>query len=887
MKKYTKLMFVLAIIINSLTLAQTNNALNFVGNNTTPGWYCLVDVGNQSAHNFGNASFTIIVWFKSSTNDATLHRLVSKGFNGTTSGYFVTMGGDGKIYFGVNPECVVTTSSYNDGAWHMGAFVVDRTANTIKIFIDGLQSSITRFTGSGTIVGGNSLDITAISLNATTTDPLEFGCYWNGSYGTYPTEYFTGLLDEISFWSSAIDQYAVRYCLNYALTGSETNLVSYYNFNEGVAGGNNNSGTGNWAQYPYLVDSKSSLNGTLYNFALTGTTSNWVGGYALVVPGTSEATNVGQTSFTANWTAPTATYGTADSYLLEVATDVNFSSLVAGYNPLSVPSSSTSYNVAGLTGNTMYYYRVKAVSNSLGTGAGSYYKEVGTPQIISSSTTLSGGDYASLIIKGSGTIVTLNGDVNVNSNLHIGTGSTVNVGNYTLNLKGSVNLEGNFSSNTGQITSRFSSWIDSIQTAGKTHYFNNSQEIRLQLLTYGVDLSGEGRISSVPLSSFDPGSLFKTTVNHSTFNGEMIFNQNAILKTDASDTLIVTSNSTLTETSDGTGMLVGNVLMKNKTITAGSTVNVFGMDITAPADLDLTFGKIARSNSIPVTNVLAKKSGIAAAISRTYKFTNLNTSGRNITIQFPWKSKEDNGCDLTRLQVWRLNGSTWTLLQNASGQTTFNASATRSITVLTNDGGTFYISDVNNPLPVRLISLSANANGSSVTLNWQTATEVNNYGFEVERALTALGMTWIKLGFVQGHGNSNSPKSYSFEDTNPPVGKVQYRLKQIDFDGKYEYSDVIEAKIETPANFKLAQNFPNPFNPTTVINYQIPAASHVTLKVYDVLGKEVATLVDELKPAGIYNSTFNTLRSSFASGVYFYTLQAGDFRDTKKFMLMK
>jgi hypothetical protein len=211
------------------------------------------------------------------------------------------------------------------------------------------------------------------------------------------------------------------------------------------------------------------------------------------------------------------------------------------------------------------------------------------------------------------------------------------------------------------------------------------------------------------------------------------------------------------------------------------------------------------------------------------------------------------------------------------------------------------------PLPVELTSFTAvpqtplRGASQSVVLNWQTATEVNNYGFEIEKspsptpsqregANSPLGGKeggWRTVGFVNGHGNSNSPKNYSFVDSNPPSGKVQYRLKQIDYDGKFEYSDVVEVSIETPAQFKLEQNFPNPFNPETTISYKIQAASKVSLKVYDVLGREVATLVDEYKQAGTYNSKLNTQSLELSSGVYFYTLRAGAFVQTKKLLLTK
>jgi len=221
-------------------------------------------------------------------------------------------------------------------------------------------------------------------------------------------------------------------------------------------------------------------------------------------------------------------------------------------------------------------------------------------------------------------------------------------------------------------------------------------------------------------------------------------------------------------------------------------------------------------------------------------------------------------------------------------------------------------------LPVELTSFTANVIDGKVLLNWQTATEVNNYGFEVQRLAVnneplaksqkLNTNSWSKIAFIQGHGNSNSPKSYSFTDNlanslalNHDLNRLQYRLKQIDFDGKYEYSDVVEVKVETPAKFELAQNYPNPFNPETTIEFSIPASPSpsqgeglrvrsVTLKVFDILGREVATLVDEQKAPGNYEVKFNvkTLHAtSLPSGVYFYTLQCGNFRETKKLLLAK
>jgi hypothetical protein len=184
------------------------------------------------------------------------------------------------------------------------------------------------------------------------------------------------------------------------------------------------------------------------------------------------------------------------------------------------------------------------------------------------------------------------------------------------------------------------------------------------------------------------------------------------------------------------------------------------------------------------------------------------------------------------------------------------------------------------------MSFSATNTNDGVLLAWQTASERNNAGFEVQRRTEKRGASgeWQVLGFVRGAGTTTERQSYSFLDRTA-TGNVQYRLKQIDFDGQFEYSNIIEINAGLPKTFVLEQNYPNPFNPTTVMSYQLPVASEVSLKLFDVLGKEVATLVNERQEAGAYNYTLNA--SNLSSGVYFYRLQAGNFVQTKKMMLVK
>ena len=178
------------------------------------------------------------------------------------------------------------------------------------------------------------------------------------------------------------------------------------------------------------------------------------------------------------------------------------------------------------------------------------------------------------------------------------------------------------------------------------------------------------------------------------------------------------------------------------------------------------------------------------------------------------------------------------------------------------------------PLPVELSSFTANVNINNVELTWKTATEVNNNGFEVQRkeGSTESGVgRWEKVGFVHGHGNSNSPKEYSYTDKNLTGGtKFQYRLKQIDNDGKYEYSKEVEVKV-VPKDINLLQNYPNPFNPVTEIKFTLPEAAKVTLRVYNIIGQEVANLVNGIEEAGFHSIKFEG--SNLPSGTYIYRLR--------------
>ncbi|NWF50453.1 MAG: T9SS type A sorting domain-containing protein [Ignavibacteriaceae bacterium] len=186
-------------------------------------------------------------------------------------------------------------------------------------------------------------------------------------------------------------------------------------------------------------------------------------------------------------------------------------------------------------------------------------------------------------------------------------------------------------------------------------------------------------------------------------------------------------------------------------------------------------------------------------------------------------------------------------------------------------------------VPVELTSFTASVANGSVRLNWTTATEVNNAGFEVERR--SVNNDWQKIGYVSGSGTTTESRSYSFIDNNLNAGQYSYRLKQVDYNGTFEYSNEINVEVTSPVAFDLSQNYPNPFNPATKINFSLPAAGNVKLAVFNLLGEEVATLVNGFRAAGTYSVDFNA--ANLNSGLYFYRLETENFSKTMKMTLLK
>lgn len=323
----------------------------------------------------------------------------------------------------------------------------------------------------------------------------------------------------------------------------------------------------------------------------------------------------------------------------------------------------------------------------------------------------------------------------------------------------------------------------------------------------------------------------------------------------------------------------------------GSWEITFGLDSTATDGLDTHLGE----SYVPPDGCCGWGVGLCAAFELPTNPNSVWKDYRNAT--FPYSTTKEhliNYCarpsaTVVTIQCNLPEGATGLLRDPITGNLIHIEMADSNEYIITNYIGLFDLRltiNYQTVIPVELTSFTSTFQNNSVNLNWQTATETNNSGFQIEKRKTIdeRSEEWNTIGFVSGNGTTTEPKSYSFVDENLSTGIYKYRLKQIDYDGTVNYSNEIEFEI-TPVEFGLEQNYPNPFNPSTSIQYSIGSKQFVQLKIYDVLGNEIASIVNEEKPSGTYNVQFTM--DNFSSGIYFYKLQAGGLVQTKRMLLLK
>ena len=328
-----------------------------------------------------------------------------------------------------------------------------------------------------------------------------------------------------------------------------------------------------------------------------------------------------------------------------------------------------------------------------------------------------------------------------------------------------------------------------------------------------------------------------------------------------------------------------------------ATANWPAADVTI-TNYDFYLGQSVDPASMSTTDFSANfvgpkkqvRAGSLTILANAYTFGNTpNNWGPEMTFFLDSVYVYSGGNLIIELRQTGFTGTTRSLdalLTSTSGYgTLFRSCWGSGYTANSGSQGNFTIARItaDDPVPVELTSFTASVSGNNVLLQWTTATELNNYGFEVERKTE--NSSYEVVGFVTGSGSTTEPRSYIYTDVKVPDGKYLYRLRQMDFNGTFSFSYEVEVEVNSPAVYALDQNYPNPFNPSTTINFSIAEASVVKIAVYNLLGQEVAVPINEFKEAGPHTITFDA--SELTSGAYFYTIETPQFKQTRKMLLAK
>jgi photosystem II stability/assembly factor-like uncharacterized protein len=396
----------------------------------------------------------------------------------------------------------------------------------------------------------------------------------------------------------------------------------------------------------------------------------------------------------------------------------------------------------------------------------------------------------------------------------------------------------------------------------------------------------------------------------------IVYGQSDLWKTTSVQTALSSSGWSQIAT---TGVVGGDV--SSIAIGATSTRNIYAGTsngrILATTDNGATWATTAgfpyvSGLAVDITNdnvCYAGFSGFSSGV-HVYKTTNGGATWSNVTGNFPnipvlcivLRTTAPRTLFLgTDLGVYKStdDGSTWASFNN--GMPTLAVfdmkykEGTQILLAATHGRGCWTF-DYGGALPIELASFTA-ASGpvSGVHIAWKTLSEINNYGFEVQRsAAVADGFSTLPGGLVRGHGTTLAPQLYAFDDASAGPGTWYYRLKQIDLNGSIHFVEPVRAEAaagnvaaggSAPPEFALLQNHPNPFNPSTTIRFDLASDRDVSLKVYNALGQVVSELVSGHRPAGRYSIVWDA--SGIASGVYFYRLEAGSFVQTKKLIVLR
>jgi hypothetical protein len=516
-------------------------------------------------------------------------------------------------------------------------------------------------------------------------------------------------------------------------------------------------------------------------------------------------------------------------------------------------------------------------------------------------------------------IFTLTGNFNLNSTgltgvFRFASGTTSITGNYSQSggisrlantSNRTLNVSGNFSMTGGELRMSVGSGIGIMNISGNVSHTSGT-------ITETSSGSGSINFNGAMNQSYSGGGTISGTINFTTNNsagitlltsvtfpaGLTMTNGNIALNgftltlgtgatTATRGTLawtsgLITGNGTFTRWFSTASITLGNVLglfpmgnsTDNRNVWIGGTPLIGGTISVQHNNLTGTTALSFIENSLSFD----KRTNMSWTLSTANGFAGLSLALRIQGSGIPGINAVG---DLNICLASGIAGGTY----SAPGGSVTNPQVNRSGLTQTNLANTFYFASTSgSPLPVELSYFAVKTlKGGGAQLDWKTETEISNYGFEVYRLNQS--SDWKLIGFVEGYGNSNSPKEYLFEDKNVSSGKYSYRLKQIDTAGNFTYSKTIEINFGLPAEFELSQNYPNPFNPVTTIKFSLPESGNVKLTIYNLLGEQVEEPINEFKNAGVHTINFNA--SELNSGVYIYKIESNGFVQSRKMTLIK
>jgi len=586
-------------------------------------------------------------------------------------------------------------------------------------------------------------------------------------------------------------------------------------------------------------------------------------------------------------------------------------SSTATWGDTSVPSSSDDIIInTGITVDMDVSFTLDAEHTLTinGTGKIQFKKNVGGTLIINGTIIFNGTSASSITYPDNGQGNSKNSFIlsrgatliTANTNGIIGTNCSIESSKLTVQLNDTANYEfnGAAQSTTGlpatvnnlTLSGSGAKTLTSVNVNGTLSMEGTSTTSVTSAITYGSEATLQYKGSSAQTTGTEfitpfvaTGGVIINNANSVTLNANKTINSllkltSGNLNTGAYTLFFGTSATNPVETS--AGAIIGTAVMNSRNVGTAS-INFLNAYIHSGTD---DIGNVVITRKTGTGGIITVGQNSSIACNWYISVDKQPVNGR--TLEYSWFSQFDNNkgfSSTNRAQVWTSNNgsSNWV----TSGEP-IDVSGHDPRTIVNNVTHFSYwmVSSQDAPMPVTLASLTFNVIGRNINLRWSTSSEINNSGFDIERKVSS--GDYVKIGFVSGNGTVTTATNYEFTDRNLATGKYSYRLKQIDNNGNFEYfnlnSDVI---IGVPSKFKLSQNYPNPFNPSTKINFDLAKDSKVNLKIYDMLGREVSTLVNEFRTAGYYSVDFNA--SALSSGVYFYRITTEDFSAIKKMVIMK